>query len=227
MILGIILGGRLGYVLFYEPARYMAAPLDALKIWQGGMSFHGGMLGVAISVFGFHRRFGVALLPMADVLAVAAPFGLMLGRIANFINAELWGRPTDMPWGVIFPGYGAQECGQALGALCARHPSQLYEAALEGLILGLVLLWLAYRRAGFRRPGMLFGIFLAGYAVARFAVEFVRVADEQFVTLGNPAGNILTLGTVGLSMGQVLSLPMFAVGIWLVLRSRRAVDARA
>ena len=227
MILGIILGGRLGYVMFYDPARYLAAPVDALKIWQGGMSFHGGVLGTAVAIYGFHRRFGTALLPMADVLAVATPFGLMLGRIANFINAELWGRPTDLPWGVIFPGHVAQACGQVAREICARHPSQLYEAALEGLVLGAVLLWLALRRGGFGRPGFLLGVYLAGYAMARFVVEFVRVADEQFVTPENPIGNVVHVGSAGLSMGQLLSLPMFLIGLWLIIRSRRAADVTA
>ena len=227
MILGIILGGRLGYVMFYDPALYLAAPVDALKIWEGGMSFHGGVLGTAVAIYGFHRRFGIALLPMADVLAVATPFGLMLGRIANFINAELWGRPTDLLWGVIFPGHAAQACGQVAGEICARHPSQLYEAALEGLVLGAVLLWLALRRGGFGRPGFLLGVYLAGYAMARFVVEFVRVADEQFVTPENPIGNVVHVGSAGLSMGQLLSLPMFLIGLWLIIRSQRAADATA
>ena len=143
--------------MFYDPARYLAAPVDALKIWQGGMSFHGGVLGTAVRSMAFTGAFGIALLPMADVLAVATPFGLMLGRIANFINAELWGRPTDLLWGVIFPGHAAQACGQVAGEICARHPSQLYEAALEGLVLGAVLLWLALRRGDLGGPDFCWG----------------------------------------------------------------------
>ena len=141
--------------------------------------------------------------------------------MANFINAELWGRPTDLPWGVIFPGDAAQFCPEVIGA-CARHPSQLYEALLEGLILGALLIWLAWRRGAFRRPGLLCGAFLAGYGLARFAVEFVRQPDAQFVTADNPLGLAWQVGEAGLTMGQILSLPMILVGLALILRSRRA-----
>ena len=144
----------------------------------------------------------------------------MLGRSANFINAELWGRPTDLPWGVAFPGNAAQACGQLEG-LCARHPSQLYEALLEGLVLGLVLLCLAYRRGGLKLPGWITGLFFAGYGISRFIVEFFRQPDVQFVTLENPVGLAWHIGGIGLTMGQVLSLPMIAVGVFLCLRARR------
>ncbi len=220
IILGIILGGRLGYVLFYRPAYFLQNPGEVLMLWQGGMSFHGGFLGVVLAVWLFARRGGLPVLQLADLLAIATPPGLLLGRLANFINAELWGRPTDLPWGVVFPGEAAQACGQVAG-LCARHPSQLYEAALEGLLLGAALLWLAFRRGGLRRPGLATGIFFAGYGAARFAVEFVRQPDAQFIAPGNPLGLAWHIGGWGLTMGQLLSLPMIALGLWLIARARR------
>ena len=222
IVAGVILGGRLGFVLFYQPGYYLQNPGQILMVWQGGMSFHGGFLGVVIAALIFARRHGIALLPMADMLALATPPGLLLGRIANFINAELWGRATDLPWGVIFPGQAAQDCGQALGEFCARHPSQLYEAALEGALLGAVLLWLAFRQGALARPGLIVGLFLAGYGAARFLVEFVRQPDAQFVTAGNPVGLALHLGGYGLTMGQLLSLPMVLLGLWLWRRARAA-----
>lgn len=221
VILGVILGGRLGYVLFYQPGHFLANPAEILAVWTGGMSFHGGMIGVAIAVFWFCGRGGHPRLSTLDMMALATPVGLLLGRLANFINAELWGRPTDLPWGVIFPGAAAQECGQPAGMLCARHPSQLYEAGLEGLALGLILLWLA-AGGGLKRPGLLTGTFLTGYGVARFLVEFVRQPDAQFVELGNPLGLAWHVGGWGLTMGQVLTLPMIALGLWLIARARRA-----
>ncbi|MGR3500758.1 prolipoprotein diacylglyceryl transferase [Pseudaestuariivita sp.] len=221
IILGVIVGGRLGYVFFYQPAYYLSDPLEIPAIWQGGMAFHGGFLGVGAALWLFSRKHGAPLGQVCDILAVATPPALLLGRSANFINAELWGRPTDLPWGVIFPGEAAQACGQVAG-LCARHPSQLYEALLEGLILGLVLLWLAFRRQAFFRTGLLTGVFFAGYGAARFAVEFVRQPDAQFVTDGNPLGLAWHVGGYGLTMGQLLSLPMTLVGLWLIARARRA-----
>ncbi|MFP4238486.1 MAG: prolipoprotein diacylglyceryl transferase [Rhodosalinus sp.] len=226
VILGVILGGRLGFVLFYRPEYYLQNPGEILMVWQGGMAFHGGLLGVAIAAGLWCWRNGVAPLSAADVMAFATPPALLLGRIANFINAELWGRPTDLPWGVVFPGAAAQACGQPVGELCARHPSQLYEAALEGLILGLVLIWLVWRRGGFRRPGFVTGVFLAGYGLARFLVEFVRQPDPQFVSEGNPLGLAWHVGGWGLTMGQILSLPMLlgglALAVWAVRRGRPA-----
>ena len=221
VILGVILGGRLGFVLFYRPGYYLETPGEILMLWQGGMAFHGGFLGVAIAALLWCRRAGVAPLRAADVMALATPPGLLLGRIANFINAELWGRPTDLPWGVIFPGRFAQACGQPVGELCARHPSQLYEAALEGAVLGAALIWLAWRRGAFARPGLITGVFLAGYGLARFLVEFVRQPDPQFVTEGNPLGLAWHVDGIGLTMGQILSLPMLAVGAALVLWAMR------
>lgn len=219
IILGVIFGGRLGYVLFYDLPTYLADPLQIVRVWEGGMSFHGGFAGVVIAAIWFCRREKIPMLSMGDLLAIAAPVGLMLGRLANFVNAELWGRQTDLPWGVVFPGTAAQTCPQLVG-LCARHPSQLYQAALEGLLLAVVLIWLAFRRGWFKRPGALMGVFLVGYGIARFVVEFVRQPDAQFVSEGNPIGLAVHVGGYGLTMGQFLSLPMIAVGLWFVLRAR-------
>lgn len=221
IILGVVLGGRLGFVLFYQPGFYLSHPGQILRVWEGGMSFHGGFLGVVAAALLFCRREGIALLPMADLLALAAPPGLLLGRIANFINAELWGRQTAMPWGVAFPGEAAQACATA-AAPCIRHPSQLYEAGLEGLLLGLLLLWLAFRaESALRRPGLIAGTFFAGYGLARFTVEFFRQPDAQFVSPDNPLGLYLQVGGWGLTAGQVLSLPMILAGLWFVARARR------
>ncbi len=221
VILGVIVGGRLGFVLFYQPAYYLSHPSEILMVWQGGMAFHGGFLGVAVACAIFFRRHGIPALQAGDAMALAVAPGLFLGRIANFINAELWGRPTDLPWGVVFPGAAAQDCPGVM-ELCARHPSQLYEALLEGLILGVLLLWLAWRRGALKRPGTAIGVFLAGYGAARFVVEFVRQPDSQFITDGNPLGLALHLDGIGLTMGQILSLPMIAVGLFLIARARSA-----
>ena len=221
VVLGVILGGRLGFVLFYKPAYFLANPGEILMLWQGGMSFHGGLLGVITACLAYSRAKGIHWLSVADVLCMATPAGLLLGRIANFINAELWGRATDVPWGVIFPGEFAQYCPDVVGA-CARHPSQLYEAALEGLILGTVLLIMVFRRGALKRVGAVTGVFFAGYGISRFLVEFVRQPDVQFISEGNPLGLALHLGGYGLTMGQLLSLPMIAVGLFVYLRSNKA-----
>lgn len=229
IILGVILGGRMGYVLFYQPASFLVDPLEILRVWNGGMAFHGGFLGVVIVVWWFSRRHALPLGHVSDLLAISVAPGLLLGRLANFVNAELWGRPTDAPWGVIFPGHAAQDCSgpnAPVGidlhtGLCARHPSQLYEAALEGIILGAILLYLAFRRGGLRVPWQLTGLFFAGYGLARFIVEFFRQADAQFVTPENPWGHVVGLGPAGLTMGQLLSLPMVGVGVALILWARR------
>ncbi|WP_299841498.1 prolipoprotein diacylglyceryl transferase [uncultured Paracoccus sp.] len=210
IILGVIVGGRLGFVLFYEPAYYLANPLDIPKVWLGGMSFHGGFAGVIVAAYLYARRHAIPPLRLADALAVVAPVGLFFGRIANFINAELWGRPTDLPWGVIFPGDSF-----------ARHPSQLYEAGLEGLALGLIL-WALVRAGGLMRPGLAFGVFLLGYGLSRMFVELFRVADAQFITPENPLGHVIGGPVWGLSMGQLLSLPMVLIGLFFILRARRA-----
>jgi phosphatidylglycerol:prolipoprotein diacylglycerol transferase len=199
--LGVVIGGRLGYVLFYQPDRFLAAPWEILMVWQGGMSFHGGMLGVAVAIVWFCRSQRIPILGFADRIAVVAPLGLGLGRIANFINGELWGRPAPewLPWAMIFPG----------GGPIPRHPSQIYEALLEGALL-LAVMWILGRRESLRaRFGMLTGIFLVGYAIARSSGEFFRQPD---VFLGYLIG--------GVTMGQLLCIPMLVVGIWLVLYAR-------
>ena len=218
VILGVIIGGRTGFVLFYQPDYYLANPGQILRVWEGGMSFHGGFLGVVVATLIFCRREAIPMLSAADLMAVATPPGLLLGRIANFINAELWGRPTDLPWGVAFPSEAAQSCPGVVG-ICARHPSQLYEAGLEGLVLGSLLLIIVWRRGWLARPGAVAGLFFAGYGAARFAVEFVRQPDAQFVTDGNPLGLAWQVGGYGLTMGQALSLPMIAVGLYLIWRA--------
>lgn len=197
LILGLVAGGRLGYVLFYNLPHYLESPLDALQVWQGGMSFHGGLLGVLAAAWLFARSRSIPFLAVGDFLAPLVPPGLFLGRLANFVNGELWGRATDAPWGVVFPS------PQAGGV--PRHPTQLYEAGLEGLILFAVL-WFYSRTP--RPQGRVGGLFLAGYGAARFLVEFVRLPDAQ---LGYLAWGWLT-------MGQVLCVPMLAAGLWLLLR---------
>ena len=211
MALGVIAGGRLGYVLFYQPAYFLANPLEIPAIWQGGMSFHGGFLGVILAVLWWSRKHGAPLLSVGDAVATAAPAGILFGRLANFVNGELWGRPTDVPWAMVFPGAGPEP----------RHPSQLYEAALEGLLLGVALLWLALAARWLRRPGAIVGAFLIGYGAARAFVENFRQGDAQFVSASNPHGQIWRLGegpdALGLTMGQLLSLPMVAVGAAFLL----------
>ena len=219
VVIGIIIGGRLGYVIFYDPASYIAEPWRIPLVTEGGMAFHGGFAGVVVAGIWFCRREKISMLSMGDLLALAVPVGLGLGRLANFVNAELWGRPTTLPWGVIFPGDAAQACKGVVG-LCARHPSQLYQAALEGLLLALVLTWLACRRGWLKRPGALMGLFLLGYGMARFLVEFVRQPDAQFVTPGNPVGWAVHAGGFGLTMGQLLSLPMIVAGMWFLFRAK-------
>ena len=218
IILGVVLGGRLGFVLFYQPDYYLAHPMEIPMIWQGGMSFHGGFLGVIAATWIWAGRNDVPRLATADLLSLAAPAGILLGRIANFINGELWGRPSDAPWAVVFPAQGAL-CD---GLPCARHPSQLYEAGLEGLLLGLILLWLAFGRGALKRPGLIAGLFFAGYGIARFIVEFFRLADAQFITPENPYGHVLRLTeTLGITMGQALSLPMVLIGLLIIAAGRR------
>ncbi len=219
VIVGVILGGRLGFVLFYDLGFYLANPAQIIRVDQGGMSFHGGFLGVVLASWVFCRKNGIPALRLADALAVATPVGLGLGRVANFINAELWGRPTDLPWGVIFPGEAAQNCPGVEG-LCARHPSQLYEAGLEGILLGLILLVLV-RAGGLKRPGLALGIFVAGYGISRFIVEFFRQADARFITPDNPLGHVLGGPVWGITRGQELSLPMILIGLGFVVYALR------
>ena len=218
VIIGVILGGRVGYILFYQPQIYLSDPLQILRVWEGGMSFHGGFLGVVAAGVIFCRRNGVSMLSTGDMMAMVAPIGIFLGRIANFINAELWGRASDLPWAVAFPGEAAL-CG---GMLCGRHPSQLYEALLEGLILGALVLYAVWRAGWLKRPGATMGLFIAGYGAARFIVEFFRQPDAQFVTEGNPLGLAWQVAGWGLTQGQALSLPMVAVGLWFLFRARPA-----
>ncbi|MFN3891380.1 MAG: prolipoprotein diacylglyceryl transferase [Beijerinckiaceae bacterium] len=195
---GVILGGRVGYVLFYNLDFFLDNPGRIIAVWEGGMSFHGGLAGAALGVWLFARRHAVRPLTVADICAVVAPIGIFLGRVANFIKPELWGRTTDVAWGVVFPGAGP----------LPRHPSQLYEAGLEGLALFIVMLLLV--RAGcLRRPGFATGAFAAGYGAARIACEFFREPDPQ---LGFLFG--------GATMGMVLSVPLMAVGFALILRAR-------
>ena len=221
IVLGVIVGGRLGFVLFYQPGYYLQNPADIVKVWQGGMSFHGGFLGVIVAGLIFCRRYGIPAMQLSDAMAFVAPIGLFFGRLANFVNAELWGRPSTLPWAVIFPGDAAQYCPGVVPGECARHPSQLYEAGLEGLILGLVLYCLL-RRSALKRPGLITGTFLVGYGLSRFVVEFFRQADEQFITPDNPLGHVIGGATWGLSMGQLLSLPMILAGLWFIARTRKA-----
>lgn len=221
VILGVIVGGRLGYVVFYQPAYYLAHPLEALMIWQGGMSFHGGLLGVIAAGLYFCARTGISKLHTADMMALAVAPALFLGRVSNFVNSELWGRPTDLPWGVIFPDRAAQACGPFID-ICARHPSQLYEAILEGLLLGTFILWLVWRRDALKKPGIIMGTFFAGYGIGRFLVEFARQPDAQFITLENPLGLVLQTGGYGFTMGQLLSIPMILIGVWFIIRARKA-----
>ena len=216
VVAGVVIGGRLGFVLFYQPEYYLQHPLEIVQVWKGGMSFHGGFAGVVLASWWWAARNGVPALRLADALAVVAPIGLFFGRIANFINAELWGRPTDVPWGVIFPGQAAQTCPGVEG-LCARHPSQLYEAGLEGLLLGLILLILVLA-GGLRRPGLALGTFLCGYGAARIFVEFFRLADAKYITPDNPFGHV----ALGMTMGQLLSLPMLVIGLWFIIRALRS-----
>jgi len=203
--IGILAGGRLAYVFFYQPD-ILRHPLDILKLWQGGMSFHGGALGVSLGILYMARRNGLSWLRLHDYIACCAPFGLFFGRIANFINGELWGRPSDVPWAIIFPN--------APDGL-PRHPSQLYEAGLEGLLLGLVLAFFFWRTDARNQPGKLVGIFLLGYGISRFLVEYFREPDVQLGTL-----------SWGLTMGQTLTLPMVVGGAYLIATAprRRAVS---
>jgi len=212
--LGVVLGGRIGYVLFYNFGSYLAHPLEMFAVWRGGMSFHGGFLGAVLAIVLFARSRGLNPLAMLDMAAVVTPIGLFFGRIANFINGELWGRPApDFPYAVVFPHAGP----------LPRHPSQLYEAFAEGLVL-FVLLAFAVRRFGFRRPGLIGGIFVLGYAVARIACEFFREPDEQ---LGFLFGSGLQVLGGGITMGMLLSVPMALVGAGFIVMAARGHTRRA
>ena len=219
LILGVIIGGRLGYVLFYNLEYYALNPLAIFRIWDGGMAFHGGFIGVLLVVIIFCWANNLILWSTADLIAVSTPPGLFFGRLANFINAELWGRPTEVYWGVVFPGRLAQQCDGVIGP-CARHPSQLYEAGLEGIMLLIVLLFIALR-GGFKKPGLLTGVFALGYGASRFLVEYFRVPDSQFFSPTNPYGFAVKFSDYGITMGQCLSLPMIFFGLFLCIRCAR------
>lgn len=202
--LGIILGGRLGYVLFYGLDRFLERPQDIIKLWDGGMSFHGGVIGTTLAIILMCRQQKLNWLRVHDYVACVVPFGLFFGRLANFVNGELWGKPADLPWAIVFPGAGDM----------ARHPSQLYEAGLEGVVL-FAILWFAFWRTKARyAPGKLTGIFLLGYGCFRFFVEYFREPDAQFAN---------TIFETYIHMGQVLCLPMILGGIYLIVtaKSRR------
>ncbi len=200
-VIGIVIGGRLGYVLFYNLPYFLEHPLEVIALWDGGMSFHGGLVGIMVAIALFTWGKGGNVLSALDLLGAIGTIGLFLGRLANFINGELFGAETTLPWGVVFP----------LGGDVPRHPSQLYEAALEGVLLFLVIRYVTHVRFGLRRPGLVAGIFGIGYALSRILVEFVRLPDPQ---LGYLWGGWLT-------MGQVLSLPILVAGIGLVMFAMR------
>lgn len=204
--LGVVIGGRLGFVLFYNLGEYLANPLEIFAVWKGGMSFHGGLVGAAAGLWVFAIRRGYPPLSALDLGAAVAPIGLFLGRIANFVNGELWGRPApDVPWAIVFPH----------GGPVPRHPSQLYEAFSEGLLL-LVLLMIVVRVGGLKRPGLVAGLFGMGYGIARTTCEFFREPDPQLGFL---------FGTSWLTMGMVLSAPLFLAGLVLVLRRKEPAEA--
>ncbi|WP_321333101.1 prolipoprotein diacylglyceryl transferase [Breoghania sp.] len=203
---GIVLGGRLGYVLVYNLPYFMDHPVEILHVWQGGMSFHGGFLGTVVAMILFARLRGIPLLTLFDLAGTAAPIGLFFGRLANFANSELWGRVTDVPWGVIFPNAGP----------LPRHPSQLYEAALEGVLLFVVMRLLSHRFGLLQRPGFIAGAFSAGYGVTRTVGEYFRMPDEQI--------GFLSFGT---TMGMQLSLPMILAGLALMIWAARRTPEKA
>jgi phosphatidylglycerol---prolipoprotein diacylglyceryl transferase len=206
MTTGVVLGGRLGYVLFYKPEYFIANPGDILAVWKGGMSFHGGFLGVVAALALFARQNGINPLSVADLAAAATPIGLFFGRLANFINAELWGRVSNVPWAMVFPD---REAGVA-----PRHPSQLYEAGLEGAVLFAVCAWLIYKRDALKQPGLVAGVFIAGYGLARSVCEVFREPDpDHWATFGM------------MTAGIMYSLPMMAVGLYLAQRARTQLRA--
>jgi phosphatidylglycerol:prolipoprotein diacylglycerol transferase len=200
LVVGIVLGGRIGYALFYQPGYYLDDPLGFFRLWEGGMSFHGGLAGTILAMAIFALRRSIPMLSLFDVAAASVPFGIFLGRLANFINGELWGHVTDVPWAMTFPN----------GGPLPRHPSQLYEAALEGVVLFILLRVLTHRFGSLRQPGLTGGAFIAGYGAARIVVEFVREPDPQL-------GAILGF----LTMGMMLSIPMVLIGIAAILLVRR------
>ncbi|ATQ44092.1 prolipoprotein diacylglyceryl transferase [Caulobacter mirabilis] len=207
LTLGIIVGGRLGYILFYYTSTLWEAPLSIFKIWEGGMSFHGGLLGVIVAMIFFARANKIDLFKLGDLVAPAVPFGVFFGRIANFINGELWGRQTTAPWGVIFPAGGPYP----------RHPSQLYEALLEGVLLFVILWFAVHKKLWLQRRGVVAGLFLAGYGLFRLSLEWVREPDRQMPEFLQSF----------LTMGMLLSLPMLLFGAWMVWRGLKEPIAPA
>ncbi len=223
MVFGVIVGGRLGSVLFYKFDHYMQNPIEILQVWRGGMAFHGGFLGVITATLLFSWRQKVNPVSVGDLVAAVTPIGLFFGRIANFINGELWGRPTTSDWGVVFPSPAALDCPPGWVGVCTRHPSQLYQAAFEGLALFILLNIAIWGFGALKRPGRVIGLFFAGYGLARIVVENFRQADANFITPDNPWGHVLRLTPeLGLTMGQMLSVPMLAIGLVIlwVTRSR-------
>lgn len=204
--LGVVIGGRLGYVIFYDPRFFIANPAEIVALWNGGMSFHGGLAGVCLAVWLFARKRKIPMLNLADVACAVAPIGLFFGRLANFVNAELFGRVSDVPWAMVFPGGGAEP----------RHPSQLYEAGLEGLVLFLALRYFTHIRQVLPMPGYVSGVFFAGYAIARMTAEFFRLPDPE---------HIFSIGF--LTPGIVYSVPMVAIGAYVIWRARRRHAAAA
>ena len=198
--LGVILGGRIGYVLFYRPDHYIDYPLEILQIWDGGMSFHGGAAGTSLAMFYLAWKNKLSVLRVHDYVSCVVPIGLFLGRLANFVNAELWGRPTDVPWGVVFPN----------GGPLPRHPSQLYEAALEGLLLFAILAFMFWKTDARYQPGKLVGTFVLGYGLSRFFVEYFRQPDQGLEDL-----------SWGLTLGQTLTVPMIVAGLYLILTAKK------
>lgn len=201
-MLGIILGGRLGYVLFYNLESYLKDPAGIFRLWDGGMSLHGGVLGVLIAIWYVTRKEKLSFLRFCDYIACTIPFGLFLGRLANFVNGELWGRITNVPWAIIFPRGGVEP----------RHPSQLYEAGLEGIVMMAVLAFLFWRTDARYKPGFLVGMASIIYGISRFVVEYFREPDVQRMNV---------VEATGLSMGQWLTVPMILIGLWLVLTAKR------
>ena len=203
-MLGVILGGRLGYVLFYNLDRYLADPAAIVRLWDGGMSFHGGVVGVTLAIWYIARRNGLSFLRICDYVACVVPIGMLLGRLANFVNGELWGREAyDVPWAMTFCDIATDPC---VSSMIPRHPSQLYQAGLEGLFMLVLMTWLFWRTKARYNPGMLVGIFAAGMGLSRFINEFFREPDAQLLEFAQ---------RTGLSMGQWLTVPMILLGLWL------------
>ncbi len=199
-VVGIILGGRIGYILFYDLATYLNNPMAVFAVWQGGMSFHGGLAGITLAMIMFARKKGFTPFSLFDVIAASCGLGIFLGRVSNFINSELYGRKSDVPWAVIFPGTDG----------LPRHPSQLYEGLLEGVLLFALLSVLIWRFKKLSAPGFISGVFVAGYGISRILVEFVRLPDPQLGYL---------FGTGWITMGMMLSLPLVALGLWAIVTS--------